>query len=314
MNSARRFRFRSTLWATALLGGLVVTGCGPEPMSTMEVAPESAPAGATANQVMQNDRTEAVAQASVAQAPEVPRSQPQLVKTAELTIAVDSVEKSIDAATAIARQQQGDVLNLEDQTPLDSGDRYTASMQLRIPQGSLDATLEALAKLGTVQRQAISAEDVSTQLVDFQARLRNLRRTEDMLLDIMKRSGSVGDVLKVAQELSNIRSSIEQIDAQLKNLQNRVAYSTITLRLEGAIAPDGASQPPISRQLGETWGVASQSIGEFTVNLMQLGIWLLVYSPYWLLVGAAIYGYRRWRRQSARLPIVVESEPPTSNS
>lgn len=269
-------------------------------------APQSAPAGTTANQLMQDADAEAVAQA-----PEVPRSRPQLVKTADLSLAVDAVDDSIDAAIAIAQRQQGDVLNLEDQTPVDSSDRPLASMQLRVPQSSLEATLEALASLGTVQRQAIAAEDVSNQLVDFQARLRNLRKTEDMLLSIMERSGSVADVLKVAQELSNVRSSIEQIDAQLKDLQNRVAYSTITLRLEGAIAADG-SQPSVTRQLGETWELATHSIGKFTVNLLQLGIWLLIYSPYWLLIGAAIYGYSRWKRQPTRLPI-VNSEPPESN-
>lgn len=52
----------------------------------------------------------------------------------------------------------------------------------------------------------------------------------------MDRSGSVRDVLSVAKELSNVRQSIEQIDAQLKNLQNQVAYSTITLNLEAAVS------------------------------------------------------------------------------
>jgi hypothetical protein len=274
-------------------------------MQTMESAPEAAPAGATANQVMDKAPEDLSAQAS-----EVPRSLPQLVKTADLSIAVNEVEKSIDAATAIAQQQQGDVLGLEDQTPLSTGERHIASMRIRVPQAKLEATLKALSDLGTVQRQAIGAEDVSNQLVDFQARLRNLRKTEEMLLGIMERSGSVGDVLKVAQELSNVRSSIEQIDAQLKDLQNRVAYSTITLRLEGAIATDSA-QRSVPNQLGETWEVATHSIGEFTVDMLQLGIWLLVYSPYWLLVGGAVYGLNRLRKRPA-LSSSVSSEPPAA--
>lgn len=67
--------------------------------------------------------------------------------------------------------------------------------------------------MGTVENQMITAEDVSDQLVDVQARLRNLRKSEEMVLKIMERSGSVGDVLKAANELSTIRESIERIDA-----------------------------------------------------------------------------------------------------
>ncbi len=61
-----------------------------------------------------------------------------------------------------------------------------------------------------------------------------MQKTESTLLEIMERSGSVSDVLKVAQELSDVRQSIEQINAQLKSLQNQVAYSTITLKLEAS--------------------------------------------------------------------------------
>ena len=41
--------------------------------------------------------------------------------------------------------------------------------------------------------------------------------------------------LKVAQELSNVRQSIEQINAQIKSLQNQIAYSTISLKLEQSV-------------------------------------------------------------------------------
>jgi len=147
-----------------------------------------------------------------------------------------------------------------------------------------------------VQQQSRSAEDVSTQLVDYQARLRNLRRSEETVLKILDRSGNVGDVLKVAQELNTIRQSIEQISAQLSSLQNQVAYSTIDLYLESTIAPLPA-QPSTQAQLANTWNSATQSIGKFTVDLMQLGLWLLVYSPYLLLlIGAATLLHRRRRR------------------
>lgn len=240
----------------------------------------------------------------------VPKQQPQLVKSGTLTITVDSVAQTIDQITAIARQQQGDLLELQDQQPDDPGSRHTALLQIRVPQQNLEATIKALTKIGTVQQQSISAEDVSSQLVDYQARLRNLRKTETTLLEIMNRSGSVADVLQVARELSNVRDSIEQTDAQVKDLQNRVAYSVVTINLQQATTTTPV-QPELQKQVQETWKQATHSVGDFTVSLMKLGLWLLAYSPYLFVVVLGAFMVRRWRSQSR--VIVSNPEPPASN-
>lgn len=254
-----------------------------------------------------------VAAPSGGAAAEVPRPQPQLIKKAELTLVVKSMPDSIKSVTTIAQQQQGDLLSFHDQKPSNASDRHSASMQLRVPQERLDATLKALAQLGIVQSQSLTAEDVSDQLVDTQARLRNLRQSEDALLKIMNRSGSVGDVLKVSQELSQVRESIERMDAQFKNLQNQVAYSTINLNLEVALSATPTTTPPLTLRMQETWGKATHSVGEFTTSLLALTLWLLAYSPYFLLVGGAVYAWHRYQKwQKPTVPLSPQ-KPPTSD-
>jgi type III secretory pathway lipoprotein EscJ len=99
----------------------------------------------------------------------------------------------------------------------------------------------------------------------------------------MARSGSVGDVLKVSQELSQIRNEIEQIQGQVQHLRQQVAYSRINLTLEEAIAQtqQGVS---VGDRLQETWSQSTHALGKTTTNVLRLGIWLLVFSPY-LLAG-----------------------------
>jgi hypothetical protein len=200
-------------------------------------------------------------------------------------------------------------LGFQNQKPPDSSVRQTASVQIRVPQERLETTLEALAKLGNVENRSLTAEDVTNQLVDSEARLRNLRKSEEMVLKIMERSGSVGDVLKVSQELSNIRESIERIDAQLKSLRNQVAYSTISLTLEAAVSAQQTQEPSLGLRAQETWGKATHSVGELTLGLFGLGIWLLAYSPYLLLIGAAVYGFNRFKKQHS-VPQIQEPKPP----
>lgn len=283
----QRSLWRPVLLTAVLSSALVSCASSFSPTSTAR-SEASAPNASMANKAIADVAGAPISQSVAQESQEVdsvPRSQPQLAKSAELVLTVGSVSVSLDQVKQIAQQQQGDLLDLQDNTPTGDRTHHTASLQIRVPQTRLDAALQALKGLGTVQRQSLTAEDVSDQLVDYQARLRNLRKTEATLLDIMDRSGSVADVLKVAQELSNVRNSIEQLAAQLTTLQNRVAYSTIHLNLEEAIA----ALPPqrsATLQLQETWSTATRSLGKSTVDLMQLGIWLLVYSPYWVVLAA----------------------------
>ena len=285
MQKPSKLTAKSSLFISALLGGVIFTSCASVPPPANEaLAPASVPApGAVANL---NQKAEAA---------QVPRSRPQLIKKAAMTVIVNSVDKSIDTVTQIINRQQGDLIGLNEQQPTEENSRHTASIQLRVPQNLLESTLEELAKLGTVENRNITAEDVGDQLVDFQARLTNLRKTEASLQKIMDRAGSVRDILSVAQELSNVRQSIEQIEAQLKNLQNQVAYSTITLKLEAAVS-SSSPQRGVSSQIQETWNNSTQSLGNFTVSLLKLGIWLMVYSPYFLVLAGGAYAFYRWRR------------------
>jgi hypothetical protein len=240
---------------------------------------------------------------------ETPATRPQLIKKAELSVVVKSIDATTKSVTNIVEKQQGDILGFQNQKPPDSSVRQTASVEIRVPQERLETTLEALAKLGTVENRALTAQDVTEQLVDSEARLRNLRKSEEMVLKIMERSGSVGDVLKASQELSNIRESIERIDAQLKSLRNQVAYSTISLTLEAAVSAQQTPEPSLGLRVQETWGKATHSVGELTLGLFGLGIWLLAYSPYLLLIAAAAYGFNRFKKQPS-VPTTPEPKPP----
>jgi hypothetical protein len=283
--------FRLALGFLALMGG--ITSCASAPVPSIASSPAALPMAQSPESVSQ------ALDSPIANS--VPRSQPQLIKTATLQITVPTVTEAIEKVKTIAQQQQGDILNLSDRVPTETNRYRTAALQIRVPQAKLEAALQALKGLGAVDSQAVTAEDVSTQIVDFQARLKNLRRTEDMLLEIMGRSGGMTDVLKVSQELSSVRSQVEQITAQLTAMQNQVAYSAISLNLLEAKATV-RSQPAVDTQIGNTWESATHSFGKLTVDLLQLGIWLLVYSPYWVVLGAiGFYGYRLKVRRSRRV-------------
>ncbi|HEY9763140.1 MAG TPA: DUF4349 domain-containing protein [Trichocoleus sp.] len=230
----------------------------------------------------------------------VPKSAPQLVKQVNLTLILNDVDNGIETLSQLTQQLQGDMLALQDWQPQQNNTPRQVTLTLRVPQQNLDKALDQVRQLGDVQQQSITATDVSDQLVDMEARLRNLRQSETALLKIMDRSGKISEVLEVSRQLSTVRESIERIDAQQQQLKRQVAYSTINLTLTSAIAAS-PNPRPLGETLGSSWQSATHSVGSVTVGLLKISLWLLAYSPYLAAIAfIAFFGYR-WHRQGSRM-------------
>jgi hypothetical protein len=291
---------RGLLITSVMLGQILLASCSAGVSSN---APQAMPSMSASNtEAAKNAQDNGAASQDLAQSKTI-AAQPkaQLIKTASLALRVQNVEAMVQKATAVVTARGGDMLGLQDQVPEDSETRRTATFKFRVPQAGLDATLADLAKLGTVETRSIEAEDVSSKIVDSEARLRNLRKSETMVLGIMERSGSVSDVLKVSQELGRIRSQIEQLQAQVQNLKGQVAYSSINLTLTAAIAQNQQGEP-VGDRLKETWSQSTHAVGETTTNLLRLALWLLVFSPY-LLGGAGLIWLIRKGRGRSKQPV-----------
>jgi ACT domain-containing protein/outer membrane murein-binding lipoprotein Lpp len=275
-----------SLLTSVILSSLLLGSCAAAPnQKTESAASSAAPQTAKANSIKADsnlsgsDTSQRLMGVSANRTPTQIPQKSQLIKTATLVLQVKEIEPSIQSATKIVESRGGDILSLQDEVPQDAAVYHTASFSFRVPQAQLDATLTDLSKVGTVESRAIQAEDVANQIVDFEARLKNLRRSETVVLSIMDRSGSISDVLKVSQELSQLRSEIEQIQAQVQSLRQRVAYSTLNLSLKTAIIqnPQGV---PLGDRLQDSWAQSTRAVGQTTTHLLQLGIWLFVFSPY----------------------------------
>ena len=220
----------------------------------------------------------------------------QIARTGSVSLLVPDVEAAIAKITDAARLQGGEVLSLNDRTPSQPGERHTAQLQVGVPVSRFDATVVALAALGGLQGRSVSAENVATQIVDAQARLRNLRSTETDLLHIMNRAGKIDDVLAVENQVSATREQIEQLDGELAALKHRVAIAMVTVDLEDE-APAVTADVGIGAQLRDSWSAALRSVGVFTAVLVGGILWGVAYAPY--VVGIALVGgliAMRWRR------------------
>ena len=83
-----------------------------------------------------------------------------------------------------------------------------------------------------MKNQTLGTEDVTKAYFDTDARLRNAKRMEERLLEMLeKNTGKVSDLLQVEKELARVREQIEQMQGELKYYDALVQYATVTMSL-----------------------------------------------------------------------------------
>jgi hypothetical protein len=155
-----------------------------------------------------------------------------VIYTAELTVAVFEVQKSIEEVAAIARAQGGFMARRDDR-----------SITIRVPAGRFDGAVKELEAIGDVLHRNVTAEDVSEEFHDLQIQLRTLQAMRERLVVLLGKAQKVEEAIAVERELGRVSGEIDRIQGRLKFLADRAALSTITVRLEPR-QPEGVGKGP----------------------------------------------------------------------
>jgi hypothetical protein len=155
---------------------------------------------------------------------------PMIVETAALTILATNYDEASAAIEKLAAAHGGYVEKLDAKAQTGNARELTAS--LRIPTKQLEGFLADVRKLGHVEEETRSNEEVSDQYVDLQARLKSARATEQRLIELLgTRTGKLQDVLEAERELARVRGEIESMQGQSALLVHRVNYATVGVNL-----------------------------------------------------------------------------------
>jgi len=170
-------------------------------------------------------------------------------------------------------------------------DRPTASITYRIPASRWEDALDLLRRLNGLTSKVVTeqtqAVEVTGQVVDLQARIKNLRASEAALQQIATGTTKISDVLEVQQQLTNVRGQIEQLSAALGDLQDRAGFATLTATFSvPVVAVDVATK-------GWEPAVVVDEASASLVNILQAlttaGIWFaIVWLPILLILGAIV--------------------------
>lgn len=223
--------------------------------------------------------------------PQVPGSSTLLIRNGDVSIQVDSVQRSIDAVRALAASLGGYVGNVSMMT----GEHqvHSATLEMKVPAARFDDAMAGVKPLGEVERSNASAEDVGEEFVDVSARVANGKRLEQRLVTLLEtRTGKLVDVLAIERELARVREEIERQEGRIRYLSARIAMSTIMVTVH--------EKAPLVATTPGTNAIRTAVIGMWRnmVHVVAFGIEFLgVLIPPAILAGLLWIFWRRSRRR-----------------
>lgn len=222
----------------------------------------------------------------------------KIIRTGSLSLVVESAEKAVKDIAKIADERKGFVASSYISEDKEGSKR--GSITVRVPSDKFFEIIQAIKELAQiVEVEQTNAQDVTEQFIDLEARLRNLRATEQQYLELLKRSGSVGDILQVTRELSQVRGQIESLQGQIQYLERQSDMATITVNLSEVptVRLSLKNFQPINAIKAAFRTLASTLISLFNL-LVQF---IVIVIPVAVIVGLLILiGWRMIRRLKAR--------------
>ncbi|MEO6058499.1 MAG: DUF4349 domain-containing protein [Candidatus Limnocylindria bacterium] len=229
----------------------------------------------------------------------------RIIKTGEVTIEVAEIAASLGRVRALAIELGGYVGG----SFLGARDDY-ATLTLRIPADRFDDALTRLRAFdGEVLTEATREEDVTSALVDLEARLRNLNASEQQYLELLERTGTVEEILAVQIRLDEVRGQIEQLEAQVKDLSEMADLATLTVSL----VPSSLQQATNTWDPGKTVSDAIAALVQTGQSVVNGVIWFaIVWLPALIVLAIVLALVLRFIPSLRRLPGLRRRRGPAS--
>ena len=220
-------------------------------------------------------------------------------------VATDNIQRTVASIMADVSASGGGVaFSNIDYGRWDGGDGSGyATLVVKVPPEGVDRLLAGLDDTGTVHSISQSAQDVTEQLIDLDVRIRNARESVARVREFMGRTEKLSDLVVLEGELTRRQTDLERLEAQQRNLSERVALSTVTIDIVPTGSVDDDDPDTIGDAFSTGWDI-------FLAAMSTTGLVLALASPF--LILAALLALLVWfvvRRRKAKLGTASPTSP-----
>ena len=197
----------------------------------------------------------------------------------------EQMQAAFDAAVAHCEALSCQMLsaNYNKETPYSPP---SASLSVRVPPRNVAIFLDGLAKSGEVMQHGRDSEDKTNQVVDADARIKNLTELRDRLrVMLTDKSAKFKDLIEVETQLANTQSELDSFTSMRKALSLETDLVAVNIDFTAAqgITEQGFFAP-VARALKDAGHVMMESFGSVITFVMSAIPWLLIGIPLILLV------------------------------
>lgn len=233
--------------------------------------------------------------------PDVKTAERKIIYQATVSLVVDDFDAANEDIQKLVAQLKGYM----GETSVDrtQGEYRTGRWVARIPVDKYPEFLDQIATIGVPERQGQTAQDVTMEYLDLEARIKTKQELEQRILDLLTdRSGKLQDVIAAEKELARVRSEIESMQGRLRYLKNRTSFSTVTIDVREEKDYEPPQAPTFGDRIATVWHRSLDSLQNAGVELVLAAVafapWMIP-TALVILVGFLVLKmvYRKVRRR-----------------
>ena len=224
----RNFRQRLAALAAALALTAALAGCGSAGGGSA-AAPEEA--AATESFSMDNAALAADGGGAATLTPQATgESARKIIYNADLSLESTDFDAARTALTDAVEANGGYISYSDLSGSAEDQDRYS-HYTVRIPADSYRNFLEAVSGAANVLSVSESAEDITSEYIDVEARIASLENQRSRLNELADTAETTADLLEIESQLSDVQYQLESYTRQRSWMDDQVQYSTVDIRL-----------------------------------------------------------------------------------
>ncbi|WP_114424280.1 DUF4349 domain-containing protein [Nocardioides houyundeii] len=229
-------------------------------------------------------------------------AQRAVIATATVALHSDDVRAARNDVQQVADALRGEVA--DEEADSSDGELVWTRLVLRVPTARFADAITRLEEIGELDSTERDTEDVTTQVIDNEARIRAQERSLRRIEVLLDRADRIADIVSIESELTRRQSDLDSLKQQRAWLADQTSMSTITVHVERTAA--GAT--PETEESGFLSGLASgwDGLSAAAVALATLAGLLLPWAVVALALGLPLWWLARRGPRSGR----SAAEPP----
>src|SRR5882762_644670 len=210
---------------------------------------------------------------------------PMIAHAAELAVATKEFAHSRSALEEILERHHGYAAKLR---MVGQPAASTLTATIRVPSSEFASAVTDLKTLGNVEREEQTADEITQQRADLEARLVNAQNTLGRLQGILAKGGKIHNLLEVQRQLANVSAEVARLEAERASTEHRVIFAQVLLSLREEV------KPPAESLTAEFRAAAMAGLSDALSSLSAIMLFVISRGPVTLLWVVLVFFPGRW--------------------